>query len=252
MITINNENIAEVESLVIEAKEHKNKPLPTVIFYHGFQSAKENNLTLAYLLAKENYRVILPEARYHGERSENLTDSEMSLAFWDIILANIAELEKIKADLEKDNLILNYRIGVAGTSMGGITTTAMLKEYSWIKTGVVLMGSPDLTKFSSQLIENFNKTSEEKISEEEEAEVINQLLPFDLSKNIKALNNRPLMFWHGELDDIVPINQSESFVELLKKSSYSGEVKMLKEKNRGHHLSRYSILETVRWFVKHL
>src|SRR5699024_1756407 len=171
---------------------------------------------------------------------------------WETILANIDELKKIKAALEKDNLILNNRIGVAGTSMGGVTTTALLKEYKWIKTGVVLMGSPELTNFGSQLIDSFNKTSEEKISEEEETEVLNQLIPFDLSKNIKSLNNRPLMFWHGELDDIVPINQSESFVELLKKSSYSGEVKMLKEKNRGHHLSRYSILETVRWFVKHL
>src|SRR5690625_6288257 len=92
MITIENKIIANIKSLVIETKENKNKPLPTVIFYHGFESAKENNLTFAYLLAKEQYRVILPDSLYHGVRSKNLTNEELSIVFWVVIFANINEI----------------------------------------------------------------------------------------------------------------------------------------------------------------
>src|SRR5699024_11392623 len=81
---------------------------------------------------------------------------------------------------------------------------------------------------------------------------LNQLKPFDLSKDMASLNNRPILFWHGAKNDVVPITHSEEFVAKLKNSTYTGEVEMLKELNRDHHLSRYSILEAVKWFVKHL
>src|SRR5690625_281064 len=252
MITIENKIIANIKSLVIETKENKNKPLPTVIFYHGFESAKENNLTFAYLLAKEQYRVILPDSLYHGERSKNLTNEELSLAFWEVILANITELEAIKNELTHDGLILDNRIGVSGTSMGSITTASLLKQYDWIKTGVVLMGSPNLVDFGNLLIKDFKKTAKNQISLNEKEKVLNQLKPFDLSKDMASLNNRPILFWHGAKDDVVPITHSEEFVAKLKNSTYTGEVEMLKELNRDHHLSRYSILEAVKWFVKHL
>ncbi|HLR60126.1 MAG TPA: prolyl oligopeptidase family serine peptidase [Pseudogracilibacillus sp.] len=252
MITIENKEIANIKSLIIEADKNKGKPLPTVIFYHGFQSAKENNLTLAFLLAKENYRIILPDALYHGERSENLTSDELSLAFWEIISANITELEEIKKELYNKSLILDNRIGVSGTSMGGVTSASLIKQYDWIKTGAILMGSPNLVDFGEELITEYNKTSKNEISVSEKEKVLNELKPFDLSKDIKAVNNRPLLFWHGVKDNVVPIEHSEKFVAKLKESSYTSEVKMLKEAERGHHLSRYSILETVKWFVKHL
>src|SRR5699024_3488774 len=104
MITIENKEIANIKSLIIEADKNKGKPLPTVIFYHGFQSAKENNLTLAFLLAKENYRIILPDALYHGERSENLTSDELSLAFWEIISANITEIDRKSTRLKSSHV----------------------------------------------------------------------------------------------------------------------------------------------------
>lgn len=252
MIIIKDYTIGNINSLLVEAKENEEKPLPIMIFYHGFQSAKENNLTLAYLLAEQNYRVILPDALYHGERSEKLSSEKMSLSFWEVILTNIRELEEIKDRLEKDGLILDKRIGVAGTSMGGVTTSALLKSYDWIKTGVVLMGSPELANFGKLLIDDFNNSSEKQISEAEQNDVLNELKPFDLSQDLNALNNRPLLFWHGLKDDVVPINHSENFVKELTASSYKGDVKILKEANRGHHLSRYSILETVKWFVKYL
>lgn len=252
MITIKNKAIANIKSLIVEAEANKDKPLPTVIFYHGFQSAKENNLTLAFLLAEQNYRIILPDALYHGERSKNLTSEELSLAFWEIILANINELEEIKNELKSRNLILDNRIGVSGTSMGGVTAASLLKQYDWIKTGAVLMGSPNLVDFGEKLINDFNKTAKKEIGVNEKEDVLNQLKPFDLSKDIEALQNRPLLFWHGVKDNVVPMQHSEAFVTKLRGSSYTGEVKMLKEAERGHHLSRYSILETVKWFVDHL
>src|SRR5699024_84106 len=182
MITIDNKIIANIKSLVIEKKENKNKPLPTVIFYHGFESAKENNLTFSYLLSKKQYQVILQYSLYYNEKNKNLTNEELSHSIWEVILANITELEDIKNELTHDGLILDNRIGVSGTSMCGITTASLLKQYDWIKTGVVLMGSPNLVDFGNLLIKDFNKTAKNQISLNEKEKVLNQLKPFDLSK----------------------------------------------------------------------
>src|SRR5699024_2733353 len=122
----------------------------------------------------------------------------------------------------------------------------------WIKTGVVLMGSTNLVDFGNLLIKNFNKTAKNQISLNEKEKTLNQLKPFDLSKDMASLNNRPILFSHGAKDNVVPMSHSEEFVTKLTNSTYHGEVEMLTELNRDHHYSRYSILEAVKWFVKHL
>src|SRR5699024_4692704 len=82
------------------------------------------------------------------------------------------------------------------------------------------------------LIKNFNKTAKNQISLNEKEKTLNQLKPFDLSKDMASLNNRPILFWHGAKDNVVPMSHSEEFVTKLKNSTYTGEVEMLKELNR--------------------
>src|SRR5690625_5930072 len=71
----------------------------------------------------------------------------------------------------------------------GITTASLLKQYDWIKTGVVLMGSPNLVDFGNLLIKDFNKTAKNQISLNEKEKELNKLKPFDVYKDIESLNN---------------------------------------------------------------
>lgn len=44
-------------------------------------SAKEHNLHYAYQLVHKGVRVLLPDAKFHGDRSECLTEMQMNLNF---------------------------------------------------------------------------------------------------------------------------------------------------------------------------
>jgi fermentation-respiration switch protein FrsA (DUF1100 family) len=68
--------------LHIVNKSEQQRKLPFIIFNHGFTSAKEHNLHYAYLLAEKGFRVILPEAIYHGERGQGLTEKNLYSHFW--------------------------------------------------------------------------------------------------------------------------------------------------------------------------
>lgn len=243
MIKIIEKKIKEIPVLIVqnEIEEHSQ----TVVFFHGFESAKEHNLTFAYLLAQAGYQVVLPDALYHGERNNRLTSEELALNFWEIILQNVADLSVIKDELNLKD------IGVAGTSMGGITTAASLTQYDWISVAVVLMGSPDLESFALDLITETNKTLKEPIDQALIEETLEKIKPYNLSTQMEKVSNRPILFWHGEADKLVPLNYAESFVSTYNQIYPSKHVKLLKEKQRGHHLSRYSIVEGVNWFKKH-
>lgn len=253
MINIYEEKIGEIPVLQVVLSDKVKEPLPTVVYYHGFRGEKDSSLTLAYKLAISGYRVILPDSPLHGNRRKNLTEKELNLSFWDIVLANIEELQHIKTYLEKETLLLSGRIGVGGTSMGGITTFAALKKYDWIKVGAALMGTPELCKFANNLIDEFNKVHDEKITEEVRKEVVEKLEKYDLSSEPGKLQNRPLFIWHGEDDKVVPPEHSESFYQHVKNTYKNKDlVHFILEKGRSHHISRLSIQEATNWFKKYL
>lgn len=252
MVVIEKLQIGNIPSLVIVNKAYINEPLPTLIYYHGFGSGKENNLTISYLLAEHNYRVILPECEHHGERLQ-ITPEERDLVFWDIVLQSIAELEQIKDYLNDNDLLLDERIGVAGTSMGGMITAGSLVKYDWIKCAGLLMSTGKLTSFAKLLINRYNENKEQQISEEEQNRVLTQLAPYDLYEHINKLNSRSLFMWHGKDDRIIPFSHAQSlFSRITEKNLAVNDVKMKEEKNRGHHLSRFAILEAVDYFTLHL
>jgi len=251
MIHILNKQVENIPCLVVEKVELSNQPLPTIIFYHGFNGGKEDSLTIAYKLAKKDFRVILPDSVMHGERKKNSSQVEIELAFWDIVLQNIKELELIKFHLHSNNLIAKEQIGVSGTSMGGITTCAALTKYKWIKVAAVVMGTPNLIDYATILIDEFNKTNEQQISEQQKEEVINELKQYDLSLQPDLLNHRALQFWHGEDDKVVPMKFALDYYEKNKDSNVEN-LKFVKEAGRAHNVSRIAVSETISWFSSHL
>lgn len=253
MIAVEEHIIKQIPCLLVTENNKQSLPLPTIIYFHGFTSAKEHNLPLAYLLAKKGFRVLLPDAYLHGDRKEKITEVQFQMSFWGIVLKNIEELELIKAYLDEENLIARDQIGIAGTSMGGITTSAALRKFDWIKAGAILMGSPNLIDFAKELITAFEQEHHQGIDERELEQIFSQLEELDLSKDISALKERPLFLWHGEADRVVPFSHAYNFYKEAKKSYKNEEyIQFSREANRDHKVSRSAILDTVNWFYKHL
>src|SRR5690625_750764 len=253
MIQITKEFIRDIPILNVCETQKNEQALPTVVYYHGFNGEKESSLTIAYKIAENGYRVILPDSHLHGERQKNILATELDLSFWDIVIQNIKELAHVKEFLTEKNLSVPERIGIGGTSMGGITTYGALKAYDWIKVAVSLMGTPKMTAYTNLLIDEFNASNEQKVTDSESREAIEKLAKFDLSLHPAKLNERPLLIWHGREDGIVPSEHDQSFYEEVK-SHYKNQehIQFIHEKGRSHHISRLSIAETARWFCKYL
>lgn len=228
------------------------KVLPVVTYLHGFTGAKEDNLSIAYLLAEKGFRVILPDAHLHGERAAVDDPRQFGFHFFEMVQQNVVELETIYQKLMEKNLVKNDSFSLAGTSMGGISTAAALTKYPWITQAGIMMGSAMLHNFSTGLIEQTRAQGVVlPISEREMDGLLDQLKMLDLSLNIKKLNNRPLFIWHGEADEVVPYDHAVGFYQQLKDdSNYTQEVTFINEKQTGHKVSRQARLALVDWLVK--
>jgi len=250
MFIIEEITIEEVPCLVMTSKENKDKQLPLFVYYHGFESAREHNLPIGYMLAQAGFRVVLPDALHHGVREKGIDSVERRIAFWDIVVKNIKEMKTIHDYYEIHGLILDKQVFVAGTSMGGITTAGGLAEYDFIKVAGLMMGTAYLTEYADLLGKRVVQETN-KVTYEDVAEALNMLEPFDLSKQLKKLNGRPLFIWHGEKDAIIPFTNAEKFYE----AAYplyedKNKIKLSANPNSGHAVNRAAMIEATNWFKK--
>ncbi|PPA72350.1 esterase [Jeotgalibacillus proteolyticus] len=255
MISIQNETIKEIPLLHVVKEEYAAQPLPTVFFIHGFTSAKEHNLHVAYLLAEEGFRVLLPDAMLHGKRGQNLNEVVLSTRFWQIVIQTIEELNIIKNEYESRNLIEKGRIGLTGSSMGGIVTLGALTQYEWIKAAASLMGAPAYVGFAKAQINHFKKNGFRlPMTDEEIEEQLKVLADYDLSLHPEKLKQRPLLFWHGKADTVVPYEPAHTFFKTVypQYENKPDNIRFITDENAGHKVSRKGVLETVKWFSKHL
>ncbi|MGE6630952.1 alpha/beta fold hydrolase [Bacillus sp. NPDC077027] len=256
MITIEEQIEHDIPFLHIVKNEHKEEPLPLVFFIHGFTSAREHNLHFAFHLAEKGMRVILPDCAYHGVRAKNISLETLASKFWEIVINEIRELDILKSHFQEQQLIEGDNIGLAGTSMGGITTFGALAQYDWIKAAVSLMGSPKYTTFlEAQMVELRKKGLMKDITDEVMDKQLDALRPYDLTLRTDRLNNRPLLFWHAENDPVVPYRHAKEFFDEIAATHYCDEpslVKFITDQKAGHKVTRQAMFETIDWFVTHL
>lgn len=251
MINVIHETIEDIPVLHVVQDSLHNQALPTVFYLHGFNGEKISSLTLAYMLAEKGFRVVLPDAIHHGERKQGLKDSELQLAFWDVVVQSIKELEILKNNLIHRQYTLKDHIGVGGTSMGAITTYGALAAYDWIQAAASLMGTAYLTDYAKVLITHYNQTATTPAPEEEVERVLAMLQSYDLSLQQEKLNQRPLLIWHGEADEVVPHQHSSQLYEQIKGDYKDTSVlRFISEKGRAHHISRLSMRETTDWLTR--
>lgn len=253
MITINNETIATIPTLHVVKVDLQDNKIPTIFFLHGYTSAKEHNLHVAYLLAEKGFRVFLPDALHHGERETTLKGNKRDFSFWEIVLTSIKELDEMKTILTQREIVDENRIGVIGTSMGAITMYGALTAYDWIKTAVSFMGTAYYETFAkAQLLMIEEKGIQLEPNAKEK--VLNQIRPYDLSAQLDKLAGRPLLIWHGKEDQVVPYPFSEKlYHELVASYEHEPEhLQFLAEDKTAHKVTRQAVLRSVEWFEGHL
>lgn len=251
---INHNQINNVPVLEVVNASDQFKPLPTIFFIHGFTSAKEHNLHYAYYLAEKGFRVVLPDCHLHGERSQGLNQLELSFEFWNIVTTTIAELEILYQDLVEKKKVEIGKIGLAGTSMGGIVTLGALTQFDWIETAVSLMGCPAYLEFANYQLENLKKLGVQfPFSEDQIHKQLQDLEKYDLSHQPELLKDRPIMFWHGEKDPTVPFLPAYDFYEKAK-DLYPNQdlIRFYRDPKADHKVTRDGVLQTVEWFENHL
>lgn len=252
MIGIHKRNIQGIPTLEVVPIQKEIEALPCVIYFHGFTSAKEHNLPFAYMLAEKGYRVLLPDSKFHGERYVAMSEKDIQLSFWNIVAQNIKEGAIFYKYIQENELVEDNRIGVAGTSMGGITSSSMLTMYDWIQATGIFMGTAMTTTYAHMQLKEIELQGMH-IPEEDAREIVQSIEKTDLSKHLHVLKNKPLFMWHGEKDSVIPFSLAQQFYDEAKE--YNEQQVMIEfkpDKDSGHKVNREAFLAGANWFERNL
>lgn len=229
-----------------------NEYSPTLFFLHGFLSGKEHNLHYAYQLVKKGIRVILPDAQLHGDRADEQSEEKMNYKFWTIVLNSIHEVGNLYDELTK-----RYRpkkIGIAGTSMGGIVSCGCLKQYDWIDTAAICMGAPGYNELADYQVKQLEQSGVKlTLSDEQKEQIHSTLTEYDITKTPEKLNKRPIIFWHGKKDKTVPYENAYHFYEKMRPYYDQPEhLQFIISEHSGHKVDRAGVLAVTSFLAEHL
>lgn len=241
-LSIEEYTLGTIPILEIVSEHSKEKSLPLIIYYHGWQSSKELTLTQGRYLAKAGFRVILPDAFNHGKRKQPMTDIP-SVTFWQSIHTNLFEFGYIVHALQEKNLVDN-RIGVGGLSMGGMTTTALLTHHPEITAAACVMGTPKLVAYRDRIFKHASEM--DRFFPKDYEDLLSWVPKYDLSLHPEKIADRPLLFWHGKQDIVIPY---EHVVEFVDENKDSSNIQFLDEDEE--HLVRPQTMNKItRFFVE--
>ena len=201
-----------------------------------------------YEVASRNMRAIIPDAMYHGERSDGKSIEEHYEDFAKIVISSVEEFGTILDYLVEKRLTDKQRVGVTGLSMGGITTCAIMSRYSEVKAADCLMGAPNFHDFVEETAKAAFEITE--LPKGFEAE-LDSLKPYDLSLRPEIINGRPFHFWHGTKDDMVPYEPTFNFYKEQKETE-SGKNLTFTTTDDGHRVPYKITLEMANFFAETL
>ena len=220
-----------------------------VVFFHGFMSDMIGSKPIAIqkFCNKNNLNFLKFEYSGHGKSTGEFTDGNVSR--W----TNEAK-ELISSKLKK-----NKKLVFIGSSMGSWIALNLFSVFK--KKLIGFIGIASAPEFLENLMwKKFNKKIKKiimtkKIYNLQHGEFtypITKQLIFDGRKN-KVLNNKinleiPIILFHGEKDDVVPVSYSKKIFKFCKRS----ERKLIKIKNGQHSLSRKSDLKKICSKLNHI
>jgi predicted esterase len=87
---------------------------------------------------------------------------------------------------------------------------------------------------------------------EERKNMLNTLAKFDVTKQMEKLKDKPLFFWHGEKDPVVPFAPTAGFIQTFEEEYRNQSIEFIKEKSAGHAVSRKGMLAATKWLANSL
>lgn len=249
MIEINIETFAGIECLHASPISKRYDPLPTLFFFHGFTSSKEVYSWASVALALAGFRVIMPDAALHGARYDGNSENRLE-HFWEILRSNIDEVPLLEAALRQQGLVAGQRIALAGASMGGMTALGAMARNPHFSCAACMMGSGYFTTLCETLFPPPKmKTSAQ---ETEFHHHIAMLAEYDITERLEKIADRPLLVWHGDADEIVPVTESLRLEKALREANLDGNLRFLIEPEVGHRITPTALDALVTFFQQYL
>lgn len=253
-LIVNYYDIHEIPVIEIVQDQLEGKQAPLVVFYHGYSNTKDGMMTFANEIAKKGFRVIMPDAIHHGERRESGLDYNTNgFIFFEALQANVREFPQLIQYYQDKDMIKDDFIGVAGMSMGGMTSSLITTAHSNVSASVVLMGSPQQEEFNQWMIDQYIQQAQisQPISQTLSnmiAKFTNYFKPIDLGQHIQAIQSRPILFWHSKQDLVVPSRYTEEFVQKASQIKEGANVKLYIDESGGHKVPYKEMVRMAEFF----
>lgn len=247
-ILVERNEINGIPYLIIKERK-KEGPLPTIFYYHGWSSNKENQRFKGFILANCGYQVVIPDSIYHGERDpiDHNASGMMEKYFWEVVINSVEEFKILMEDIVKNHKADKNRMGIMGHSMGGFISSGIFSTNENINCLVNYNGSCAWIKAD----ESFRKIHNQPPATEDE---VLRLSKFDLTSNINRLKLRPILLVHGNSDTSVPIQSQRAFYQQVA-PLYKENPENLKfsiYERLDHYITIGMLEEGILWLKKHL
>ena len=221
----------------------------TVVFFHGFMSDMMGDKPIAVQKFCKRQKLNFLKFEYSGHGKSKGKFTEGNISKW----TNEAS-QLIKSKIKKDKKLI-----FIGSSMGSWIALNLFSTFK--KKLIGFIGIASAPEFLENLMwKKFNKKIKKiimtkKIYNLQHGEFtypITKQLIFDGRKN-KVLNNKinleiPVILFHGEKDDVVPVSYSKKIFKFCKRS----QRKLIKIKNGQHSLSRKNDLKKICSKLNHI
>lgn len=215
-VVVRTTKFGDLPVLHVFAASQAQTKLPTIIDYHGWTNQTATELGTAYQLVRAGFRVILPTAYLHGSRNDGTDLDRHPEHFWSIVGHSVVEFPQLVAALVAAGISDANKIGVMGTSMGGITAAGIMATQPTVVAGVSLIGSPEPVAFATDQVAQLPAALQAKLPAELIEQTYQQLAKFDLSEHPEALAGRPMFFFNGTADQMVPYQYIRDFKHRFK------------------------------------
>ncbi len=223
MIALEMRNLGGGEILHACPQESLDKPLPCIVFYHGFTSSKLVYSYFAVALAEAGFRVIMPDAPEHGARYQGDEAGRMQ-RFWPILQQNFREFPALREAIIAEGWLEGS--GWRWRALRwGMTALGIMTHHPELNSVACLMGSGYFRSLSQTLFP----------SPDFDVDSLNE---WDVSHQLASLARRPLLLWHGDADDVVPPEETFRLEQALRQGDLAAADLCLAERRPPSHYAR--------------
>ncbi|AVK60925.1 esterase [Lactobacillus sp. CBA3605] len=235
-VIVRTTKLDELPVLHVFAASQAQTKQPTIIDYHGWTTPTSAELVASYQLVQAGFRVILPTAYLHGSRATEVDLDSHPEHFWEIVGHSVAEFPRLVAALVAQGISDPDQLGVMGTSMGGITAAAIMATQPAVVAGASLIGAPAPTAFAKAQVAQLPAAIQAKLPNAWLQTTYDQLGQFDLSQHADRLAGRPMFFFNGTADTMVPYQYVADFKQKFADTPALAQTVFKTAEGGGHHV----------------